>query len=183
MKLAIVKRETVLSAVELAEEINNDDQEITLEEASAIDTLVWVGNAQEVGDPTDDPNEFQVIGDQSGFVYFIGSQEECNDIAKQMNAVMPFSEGEEKEEAASIIEAAMRTYKPRRKRGKRTQRITPQEKLERKRIRLKNRFKNARKRKAYYRKNKGQLIRRAKLRKRINRPETNVDPNWKYSYS
>jgi hypothetical protein len=163
-----VPRTAVLSAVE-----NDDDKELTLVEAAAIDQSVWVGHASDYDEDGDsDPDEYEVVGDESGFCYYSGSKEDCEDVADQMNEHMPFT-GDE---------AAMKSYKPRRKRGRRGERITPQERLERKRFRKKNRHKLARERKKYYRKNRSQLNRRKEIKERMTTPETKRDKNFHYTY-
>lgn len=92
-------------------------------------------------------------------------------------------------EAAVIIaafqedeEAAMRAYKPRRKRGRRVQRVTPKERLERMRKRRKNRFKLRHKRRKYYRKNRHQIKQRKKRKSRMVTPRTVIDRRYKYTY-
>jgi signal transduction histidine kinase len=94
---------------------------------------VWVGQANQF-EQSASADEFDVIGDVTGFVYFTGGEAECLAIAKEMNDLTV---------TASFEEIAMRAYKPRKKRPMRVKRITPQERIDREKYRRKNRIKHA----------------------------------------
>lgn len=149
-----------------------DEKEMTIVHAVGMDESVWVGKAEDyLADANAD--HYEVVGDKSGFCYFAGSQSDCDDVAEQINDAMPF----DTEQAA-----AMRPYKPRRKAGKRGERITPQERRKRQQYVKRNKLKLAMQRRKYYNRNKSQLQRRAEIRKRLGRPTVKRDDGYHYTY-
>lgn len=173
MRIVLVPKDMVLSKVEA----DVEDDELTVVEAVGMDSSVWVGKTSDIeSDGDGNPDEYQIIGDVSGFCYYAGSESDCDSIADAMNVQMPFTAD------AAEVESAMDSYHPRLKRAKRSGRVTPAEKLDRLRYRRKNKRKLAMQRKQYYRKNKSQLQRRANIRKRRTRPVVEKDSNYHYTY-